>query len=222
MTPLSELIHLVPQEKVDDFLREIGSGTNTVRVTKHAHSRPNPRMRGVMKKVLDEVFPSHYGISAITRLDELRLLAGLQPRYLAEFFHQCGGELVGVSPNLRTNNGIDYVAASLGDTDNRPAVAYYMALSESATAPAATDTSVAGEITTAGLARTTASYAHTTAATSYTLSKTFTATDPGFSAVQKEGILNAGSGGTLFVENTFTPTALVSGDQLTVTHTINI
>jgi hypothetical protein len=66
-----------------------------------------------------------------------------------------------------------------------------------------------------------ATYAHTGGAANYTLSKTFTATSA-FTAVQKEAIFNASSAGIMFIENTFTATALSINDQLTVTHTVNI
>ena len=225
MTSLKELIRLVPQDRVDEFLREldhVGGTPNTVRVVKYERTRPDPHHRAIMKKALDEVFPTRLGVAAITKLDELRMLAGLQPHYLREFLRLGGGELVDVTANLRTTIGIDYVADSLGSrTVAGTAVAKYMALSENATAPATGDTTLTAEITTAGLQRVAASYAHTTGAASYSLSNTFTATGT-FSAVQKEGLFTASSAGNLFVENTFTATALVSGDQLTVAHTINV
>lgn len=220
MSTLAELIKLAPEDKVDDLLREVGE-KNTVRVVKYAASRPNPKMRAVMKRVMDEMFPSRLHAPALIHLDEMRMLAGLPPRYLDEFFRVCGGDLRSVTANLRVDVGKDYVCDSLGNNGSRPAVAYYMALTENGTAPGASDTTLTAEITTGGLARATATYAHTTGATSYTLQKQFTASTS-FSTVQKEGIFNASTAGTLFVENTFTSTALVSGDQLTVTHTINV
>jgi len=119
--------------------------------------------------------------------------------------------------NLRTNAGINWQYGQMAGTT--AAVCTYIALSNDSGTPAATDTSVASEITTNGLARALATAAHTTNATSYTLSYTFTAT--GSQSAQKAGMLNASSAGTLCFENTFTAVSMVSGDTLAVTWTIN-
>jgi hypothetical protein len=119
--------------------------------------------------------------------------------------------------NLRTNAGINWQYNQMAGTT--AAVCTYFALSNDSGAPAATDTAVASEITTNGLARVNATAAHTSNATSYTLSYTFTAT--GTQSAQKIGVLNASSGGTLCFENTFTQVSMVSGDTLAVTYTIN-
>jgi hypothetical protein len=119
--------------------------------------------------------------------------------------------------NLRTNAGINWQYNQMAGTT--AAVCTYFALSNDSGTPAATDTAVASEITTNGLARANATAAHTSNATSYTLSYTFTAT--GTQSAQKIGVLNASSGGTLCFENTFTQVSMVSGDTLAVTYTIN-
>lgn len=121
--------------------------------------------------------------------------------------------------NLRTNAGINWqeglMAASSGANS-----CTYIALSNSGATPAATDTTLASEITSNGLARATGTVTHSSNATTYTLANTFTAT--GTQAAQNAGMFNNtyANGGTLCFENTFTQASLVSGDTLTVTWTI--
>lgn len=223
---LKDILNRLDPRAADALLEEIGE-KNTVRVIKHQAIRPDKKGGLIHRVTFDELFGSEnqtLSRYALIRLDEMRILHGLKPRYLWEAIRMTGGELVSVTANLRTDVGKDYVSDSLGKSSSRPAVAEYMALTENATAPAASDTTLASEITTNGLSRAVATYAHTTNTTSYTMSKTFTASGT-FSAVQKEALFNAAGpppAGTMFVENTFTSTALASSDQLTVTHTINI
>jgi hypothetical protein len=119
--------------------------------------------------------------------------------------------------NLRVNSGINWQYNQMAGTT--AAACTYIALSNASITPNATDTSLASEITSNGLARALATPAHTSNATSYTLSNTFTAT--GTQAAQAAAILNASSSGTMCFENTFTQASLVSGDTLTVTWTIS-
>lgn len=125
--------------------------------------------------------------------------------------------------NLLTNGGRDffhnqcYTNTAAGTRGSG-----FVALSESAVAPAAADTVVAGEITLNGLARADATTkTHTVGTNSTTIEHTFTAT-AAFTAVQKSGLLNASSAGTLSHENTFTSTALATNDQLKVTWTLTL
>ena len=119
--------------------------------------------------------------------------------------------------NLRTNAGINWQFGQMAGTT--AAVCTYIALSNDSGTPAATDTAVASEITTNGLARANGTASHTTNATSYTISYTFTAT--GSQSAQKAGLLNASSSGTLCFENTFAQVSMASGDTLAVTWTVN-
>ena len=118
--------------------------------------------------------------------------------------------------NLRTNAGINWQYNQMAGTT--AAACTYIALSNSGATPAATDTALASEVTSNGLARALATPTHTSNATSYTLAYTFTAT--GTQAVQNAGVLNASSGGTMCFENTFTQASLVTNDTLSVTWTI--
>lgn len=115
----------------------------------------------------------------------------------------------------------DGAASGAGTGAMRPAD--YIALTENATAPADSDTALAGELTAGGLGRAQATYAHTAGASTYTLTKTFTSSDATARTINKVGVLNASSTGTLVFETAVpSPPTLVSGDQLTVTETVTI
>lgn len=127
------------------------------------------------------------------------------------------------SASLRTNAGTDWQSGIMGNATANPA--NFMALTATATAEAAGDTTLSGEIVTAsgGLIRKSATYAHTTGTSTYTLTATFTANgnDSLPVTVKKVGLLNASSSGTLAFEKTITDTLFAaSGDAATVTYTI--
>lgn len=108
------------------------------------------------------------------------------------------------------------------------APAMYTALTANATAPAAGDTTLAAEITTAGggLVRKMSTYAHTTGAASYTLTTTFTAngSDTLPVTVAKIGVFTSLVSGQMVFETLLSATATLSasGDALTTTHTVTI
>ena len=129
--------------------------------------------------------------------------------------------------NLRTNGGADMEAAQIASTGTQPAAANYIALSNDATAPAATDCAagassctLTGEISTNGVARAQAAYAHTNGTNTITLTYTFTFT--GSQSVQKAGLFNAASNGVMFLEFQFPQRAAQSGDTLQITWTETI
>lgn len=106
----------------------------------------------------------------------------------------------------------------------------YMGITANASAASAADTTLPGEITTAGggLVRGLCTYAHTLAAASYTLTKTFTANGSDALPVTaaKQGIFDG-----MVVSNTAmvfetllnaTATFTASGDQMTVTETVSM
>ena len=119
--------------------------------------------------------------------------------------------------NLRTNTGVNWQFNQMAGTT--AGVCTYLALSNDSAAPSATDTALAAEITTNGLARANATPAHSGNTSSYTLTYTFTAT--GTQSAQKAGLFNASSSGTLCFENAFSPVAMNSGDTLQVVWTLN-
>lgn len=128
---------------------------------------------------------------------------------------------------LTTNGGLDYASAQLGGAASATAIAKYVAITANSTAPAATDTTLTGEIITAGggLVRAAATYAHTAGASNYTLSVTFTAnaSDVLPVTVDKCGIFTASSGGTMVFEDTFTGiTFNASGDSGQITETVTV
>lgn len=125
--------------------------------------------------------------------------------------------------------GKDFIAGALGDSSgSRPAAATYLGLTANTTSPASGDTTLTGEITTAGggLVRAVATYAHTGGASTYTLTKTFTAngSDSLPVTVGKVGVFNASSSGTMPWSSLLSPTAQfsASGDSTAITETITI
>ena len=107
--------------------------------------------------------------------------------------------------------------------------AWYMALTANSTAPASGDTTLTGEITTAGggLVRKIATYAHTGSASSYTLTGAFTAngSDSLPVTIAKDGIFqHYPSGGNAHLQTLLNATATLSasGDPVTITHTVTV
>lgn len=161
--------------------------------------------------------------------------AGVKPAWVASSDRQFaeaiaahfGCPVLDAPPSmLLTNVGRDAHHAQLYGTSAPPATFNYMALSANATAPAATNTTLAGEIVTAGLARALATYAHTAGTNTSTLTKTFTAVaadvSGGSVTVAKFAIFNAAAAGTEGYETLLNSTALISvaGDNVTVTETL--
>ncbi len=131
--------------------------------------------------------------------------------------------VLGRGHNLLTNGGRDYFHQ--GDYTNTASSGRgcnFAAVSENTVAPAATDTTLAGEITTGGLARKVAdTITHTVGTNTSQLITTWTAT-AAFSAVSKGGTFNALQGGTLAHEFQFAPAALSINDQLQLTTTFTL
>lgn len=130
---------------------------------------------------------------------------------------------------MLTNAGKDMIASALGDSSgSREAAATYMAVTANTTAPSASDTTLTGEITTAGggLVRAAATYAHTGGTSTYTLTRTFTANGSDSLPVTlgKVGIFNASSSGKMPWETLLSSTATLtsSGDNVTITETITL
>jgi hypothetical protein len=124
--------------------------------------------------------------------------------------------------------GRDWVADSLGKSASRPAVADYLGLTANTTAPASGDTTLTGEIATAGggLIRKQGTYGHTPGASTYTITATFTGngSDTYPVVIGKVGVFNAATSGTMPWSSLLSPTATISasGDQLILTETITI
>jgi hypothetical protein len=109
------------------------------------------------------------------------------------------------------------------------AAAWFTALTANSTAPALGDTTLTGEITTAGggLIRKISAYAHTAGAASYTLTTAFTAngSDTLPVTVAKIGVFQSLTGASRMCFTTLlsaTATLSASGDALTTTQTVTL
>jgi hypothetical protein len=125
-----------------------------------------------------------------------------------------------------TNAGKDFQAAQMFSLSPGTVGANYIALTANATAPAVADTVLTGEFVTAGggLLRAQATYAHSIGTGLTTLTKTFTANsnDGTTNTINKAGLFNAASSGTLVLETAFSsPPVLTSGDSTAITWTQN-
>lgn len=109
--------------------------------------------------------------------------------------------------------------------------ACFMAISSTNAASVATDTTMAGEITTSGggLIRALATYAHSASATTYTLANTFTAngSDTVPVTIYRDGLFTSivnGGTTTMMAETLLNASATltISGDAVTITHTLTV
>lgn len=128
---------------------------------------------------------------------------------------------------MRVAAGRDYQSRVMADTASTGtgvyAAANWIALTENAVAPADASTALTGELTAGGLNRQQAAYAHTIGAANYTLTKTFTSSDATPRTLQKIGVFNASTAGTLVFETAIpSPPQLVSADQAAITETVNL
>jgi hypothetical protein len=99
----------------------------------------------------------------------------------------------------------------------------YIAVTENATAAAATDTTLTAELAADGFTRALGTYSHTAAASTYSLQVVFNAT--GTRTINKTSLNGSAvtSTGVMPFESAMpNPPTLVSGDQLTETYTITI
>lgn len=170
---------------------------------------------------IEELWPVHSGAGRPSWVasDDPELQAAL-----ARYFGCEQGEPVA----LITNGGRDALHAQHLSTSAQPAAFNYGALSANSTAAAATDTTLAGEITTAGggLLRAQMTYAHTAGTNTSTLTKTWTAngTDVLPVTIAKWASFNASSAGTMGEEALLSSTVTLStsGDSITVTYTLSV
>lgn len=133
---------------------------------------------------------------------------------------------------MRTNAGIDHQSRVMGDGSQATAgtaamrPADFLGVTADATAPAAGDTALTGEITTDGLARAQATYSHSAGVASYLLSKLFTFTRAGGvdRTINKMAVFNASSAGSMTFESLVPspPTLQLNGDTLTINETVNL
>jgi hypothetical protein len=124
--------------------------------------------------------------------------------------------------DLRTTGGADWQANVMGATSGQPAAGTYMAATNDSAAPAvgdcaagSTSCTLPSEITSNGLSRKVCTYAHSNGTASYSCQVVYTAT--GTQAVQKFGLFNASSSGTMIFEGTIAQVTLNNTDTLTMT-----
>ena len=125
--------------------------------------------------------------------------------------------------NLLTNAGKDLFARQCyTNTISGTFGVIFIALAENSGVPASGDTVVSGELS-GSMTRTSGdTITHTNGTNVSVIQKTFTCTDAAYSGIQKSGLFNNPTGITLSHQNTFTPTALSSGDQLQVQWTLTL
>jgi type IV secretory pathway TrbL component len=137
--------------------------------------------------------------------------------------HDINGNLkfdTGFIKNTITNASFAVLSGLAGNTGSQTAFTY-LAVGTSSTAPAASQTALAGEIVDSGLERAAATVSRvTTTQTNDTLQlvKAFAVT--GTKTVEEAGIFNASSAGTMLGRALTTTKSVVSGDTLTVTYQV--
>jgi len=179
-----------------------------------------------MKKIFGLLAALLFAVSAIAQTAEVHLTREVNVHIVGQ--HADGTVFYDNEiHNLRTTGGADWQASAMGNTSAPPATVNYIALTNDSTAPAAGDCAagsstctLASEITTNGCARAQGTYAHTNATATWTVSHTWTATAS--QSVQKAGMFNASSSGTMVFEAQFTQVNLANTDTLTITWTISI
>lgn len=126
---------------------------------------------------------------------------------------------LGVTENLITDAGIDAVATAHQGTAFR---ADWMAVSNNASAPSASDTTLTGELSSSGFDRDNSTYAHTPGASTLTLTSSWTATGT-VANIHKMGLFTASTSGTLVYTTAFSVDASVTADDtLEVTDTVTL
>jgi hypothetical protein len=126
---------------------------------------------------------------------------------------------------LRTNAGRDWMARVMGDPASTGTGAYasatYIGVTANATAPAAGNTALAGEIVVGSLVRAQAVYSHTNGTTPYTLTKPFVSDQS--ITLAKLGVYTAITGGTLAFEALLNAVATMEpGDTTNITETVTL
>lgn len=121
--------------------------------------------------------------------------------------------------NIITNAGKAQLALLAGDASATPFT--YLAVGTSATAVAATDTTLTAEITDSGLARAAATVSRvTTTVTNDTLQLTYTWSVTGTKTVEEVGIFNASSAGTMLGHALTTSKSVANTDTLQSTYQV--
>lgn len=185
-------------------------------VQRHAALADEHKHYAVALHEIEELWPAH---SAATRPAYVASSDPELQKALAAYYGCPEGQYVA----LQTNGGIDGVIAQMLGTSAQPAAFNYMAISTSTGSGfAATDTTLASELTANGLGRAQGTYAHTAGTTTATLTHTWTYTGSTSTVIASMGVLNASSAGTLGWEDALSSsiTVAANGDTATVTYTL--
>jgi hypothetical protein len=172
-----------------------------------------------MKKLLKNAV-----LEAIWRVPVLREAIGLRRAEIAVVHRNANGDVLGVEKqhNLILNVGrVQYHKQCFGTSGLSANGMNYIALSNDATAPAATDTTLTAEIAANGLSRAQGTVTLPTGSGNQTtVDKTFTAT--GAQACQKAALFDASSAGNMNHELLFTQRSLQTNDTIQVTYTLTL
>lgn len=214
---------------------EMWPGFDAAETVENATSTDNDRILSMIHRALPDQFKKFaVGIHELEQIFSVHS-AHSKPAWVTsndpEFAEAIGhhfGIPVGESTMLLTTAGRDALHAQHMSTSAQPASFNYMGLANSGTAttPLVGDTTLTGEITTAGggLIRAQATYAHTGGTNTTTLTKTFTANGSDSLAVtiSQMAIFNASTAGTMAYKTALSSSATlnVSGDSLTITETV--
>ena len=126
----------------------------------------------------------------------------------------------GFIKNTITNAGLAVISGLVGNTGSQTAFTY-LAVGTSSTAPAASQTTLGGEISTNGLGRAAATVSRvTTTQTNDTLRLLKAFAVSGTSTVEEAGMFNASSSGVMLNRALTATKPVVNGDTLTVTYDV--
>lgn len=212
----------------------------------HTLSTDNDPILSMIARVLGEDSHHAVAINELLQIINAHVAGGLKPtwvssndsevaRVIGKFFgcrvsefkpdDEAGGDPYSA---LLTNGGRDVLHQNGYTTGAQAAAFNYVGLTANNVAAAAADTTLTGEITTAGggLIRKQGTYAHTAGTNTTTITVTFTAngSDALPVTVAKIGIFNAATAGTMGHETLLNATATltISGDSVTVTDTVTL
>jgi hypothetical protein len=228
----SLLVHLLTTDEAQDW--EIAY-KHAITVVNHHAARgidwvasSNPKLQKALATFLgaaehQATTELHHLAERDPRLEDLLQLVGIEQERWPEVEAGIEGPTA-----LKTTAGVDLIAGNAFGTSATVAQLNFIALTANSEAPKASNTSLAGEITTVGggLIRAQASYSHTNGTSEAKLTITFTAngTDSLPVTANKFGVFNkATSGGTMGIETAITATTFnASSDNATLTETLTI
>lgn len=120
--------------------------------------------------------------------------------------------------NLTVNAGLNAARQQLHNPAYGPAFCQYIAITTDSTSPASTDTTLASEQTTNGLARAAGTYTSLSGTGAWQQQITYTYTGSSAITIAKSAMFDAASAGNMYYEVLLSPTATLNqGDALVLT-----